>query len=321
MDSSQLQFNRPLTEVAQEYKNSEYIGDQVITEVPVNEPSFSYQTFNAARNFVVVNDRAEENSDVPQLSSKRGTTTGLCLDRALRQPVNAIVEHVSGQLGYSEKMVTMEEVLNSQDLANEQRVVTFLEDDNNFIAANIDAAPAIKWDQYSTATPLADIQTMRDLLIIPPGAEVIGVCSRSVWSNISLCASVLDAVKYTMIGGLAEVAPIAARLGLANIYIGGAWKHNGELNDTESALSLSRLWGETFYLIVRPGTGQVPSRNRPAFAYNFRLRLKGSTRRVYEYEAPARGGDGSTWIQVARNDVLKSVGKYYGSKIKDTLTA
>ncbi len=320
MDSSELQFSRPLTEVAVEYKNEAMIGDQVITEIPVIEESFSYQTFSAARRFVVVNDHATQNGDVPETKSKRGRATGLTEDRALRQPVNALVENASGVLGYSEKAVVLEEVLDSQDLANEQRVITFLEDDTNFIAGNIDAAPAIKWDQYATATPLADIDAMKRRLVVPPNCEIVGACSRDVWAHISLCNTVLDAVKYVMIGGLAEVAPIAARLGLSDILIGGAWRHDGELTDEEADLDLSRMWGEGFYLTVRPKGTVTPSRNRPAFAYNFRLRLKGSTRRVYEYQAPSRGGDGSTYLQVARNDVLKSVGKFYGAKINNTLT-
>ena len=324
MDSGDLQFSRPLTNVALEYKNAQYIGDDVIPEVPVDDETFKFQTFGAARNFVVVNDSATQDGDVPVLTSKRSSTSGLTADRALRQPVNALVEHASGQLGYSEKIVAMEEVINSQDLANEQRVVTFLEDDANYVASRIITAGAgispAKWDVVATGKPLADIQAMKDLLIVPPGAEVIGACSRDVWSAISLCDSVLDAVKYTMVGGLAEVAPIAAKLGLADIKIGGAWVHDGELAEDEADLSLSRMWGTGFYLIVRPAAGAGASRNRPSFAYNFRLRLKGSTRRVYEYEAPSRGGDGSTWIQVARNDVIKSVGKLYGAKIKACIT-
>ncbi len=321
-NSSELQFNRPLTEVARDYVNTEYIGDQVITEVPVDDETFSYEEFSASRAFVPVNDAADQNGDVPQTISTSSTTQGATVSRALREPVNALVEHAGQRIGYSPKMRAMKNVLNTQDLNNEQRVVAFLQDDTNFVASRIDAAPAIKWDQYATATPLADITAMKDLLIVPPGSEVIGVCSRSVWSNISLCEKVLDAVKYTMIGGLAEVAPIAARLGLADIKIGGAWKYDGPLNDTEANLAagLARLWGEEFYLIVRPSAGSTADRGQPAFAYNFRLRLNGATKRVYEYQTPQRGGDGSWWVQVARNDVLKSVGKLYAAKIKDTLT-
>ena len=324
MNSSSLQFSQPLTQVAREYMNEAFIGDEVIKPCPVDNESFAYEEFSASRQFVPVNDVADQNGNVPETNSTTSPTTGLTVSRALKEPVNALVEHAAQQIGYSAKLRAMKNVLNTQDLNNEVRVKDFLETDGNFVASRIITAGAgispQKWD-HANGLPLKDITAMKDLLLVPPGSEVVGVCSRTVWSAISLNPSVVDAVKYTMIGGLAEVAPIAAKLGLADIKIGGAWVSTGELNADEAALAaaMSRLWGTGFYLIVRP-IGQAIDRSQPSFAYNFRLKLNGNMKRVYEYAAPGRGGDGSTYIQVAKNDVLKSVGKLYGSKIKLTLT-
>lgn len=324
-NSSQLQFSQPLTQVAREYSNEAYIGDEVIRELPVDNETFAYEVFSASKQFVPVNDAADQNGDVPQTVSTTSTTSGTTVSRALREPVNALVEHAGQQIGYSPRMRAMKNVLNTQDLNNEMRVKDFLADDTNFVASRIITGGAgispFKWD-VAGALPLKDITAMKNLLLVPPGSEVIGVCSRDTWAQVSLNASVVDAVKYTMIGGLAEVAPIAAKLGLADIKIGGAWTSTGEQNDDETALAaaMTRLWGKDFYLIVRPTPGGTPDRTQPAFAYNFRLRLNGATKRVYEYIASSRGGDGSTYIQVAKNDVLKTVGKLYGAKIKAAIT-
>lgn len=327
MRSSETNYSAPLTRVALDYRNNRMIAQEVIREVPVDDELFNFMKFAAAKAFTPVNDAADQDGTVPVVRSKSTPAEGRTIDRALREPVNNIAQHSGERRGFSQRVRTLKSIMETQDLNNELRTAAFMADDANFAAANVKTAGSGATAQpfpyiwtHTNATVIKDCQRIRDLLIVPEGSEVIGVCNREVWSAMSTATDVLEAVKYVGTGGgVAEVAPVAQKLGLATIVIADGRKHSGDMTDEESALDLSRVWGSDFWMVVRPVGKSAPDAEQPAFAYRFALNMKGGTRRVYEYEEQQRGGDGSWWVQVARNDVTMGVGKFFGAKIKSVL--
>ena len=321
--SSALQFSPVLTQIAVGYQNSGFLFDELFPPIITDTEAFRYVEHAATAAFDVYNDRSDQDSDVPAVKSSSSLVSGLTLDYSLREAVNALVEQASGQVGFSQKARTTRKLLGHQALNREIRLATELTTDSNFPSANIltagaGASPA-KWDQTS-ATPIKDCLSMIDLLPTVPGGRRIGIFSLPAWRALSVHVTVTNAFQYVMVGGVVAPESMLPVLGLDEIRIMRAQYQTGLPNGAASALSLTRLMGDDVAFIVEPGASTGGDMEMPAWAYNFRLRVKGQTLPVYTYEAPQRGGHGSTWVQVACNEVFIVVGEPYGARIKDTTT-
>lgn len=323
MNSSQLQFSPVLTEIGVGFENGGMLADILFPPVPVDSETFQWRRFAASAAFDLYNNAAQQNSEVPRVFSSGELASGLTKDFALRESVGTLVEIAAGQVGYSHKARVTRKLLGHQSLAREYRVLTQLVTDGSYLSSHLmtagsGASPA-KWDQTS-ATPWKDCRAMIDTLPVVPGGRRIGVFSKAAWNAFSVHSTVVDAVKYTGLGGIIPIEPVKQLLKLDEIYISEAQIHSGAPNAAEADLSLSYLMGDDVVFMVQPGMGSSPDYEAPAFAYTFRLRVNGQLTPVYTYQAPNIGGHGSEWVQVACNEDNIIVGKIYGSRIKDVTT-
>jgi len=323
MNSSQLQFSPVLTEIGVGFENGGMLADILFPPVPVMSETFKWRRFAASAAFDLYNNAAQQNSEVPRVFSSGELVAGATLDFALRESIGTLAEIAAGQVGFSQMARTTRKLLGHQALAREFRIMTALTTDGNYLASHLLTAGAgdspAKWDQ-PTATPWADARAMLSTLPVVPGGRRIGVFSKAAWDAFSIHASVVDAVKYTGVGGIVQVEPVRQLLGLAELHISEAQVHTGAPNAAEADLNLSYLLGDDVVFMVQPGGSSTPDYEAPAFAYTFRLSVNGQLQPVYTYDAPGIGGHGSKWVQVACNEDNIVVGKIYGARIKDTTT-
>lgn len=319
IDSSNLQYSPVLSSVAVDYQNAAGIAEIVIPIVPTDTKAFQYMVFAASTAFDLYNVAATEDAEVPQVFSKGALTAGLVQDYALREAVNAVLQQAAGQIGFSQLSRVTNKLLQAQSLAYEYRFATALTTDGNFLAANI-LTPTIKWDQ-PTGVPISDCLLMIDQLFVPPNGKIIAILSHAAWVAARTNPTVLEALKYTVVGGVASLESFRMLIGADEIYVSKTRIHSGAPNSSEANLSLSYLMGADVAFIVEPkGAQGSPEEAAPAWAYNFRMRVNGQLLPVYTYQQGSRGGHGSTWVQAARDEALIVVGKVYGARIKLTTT-
>lgn len=322
--ASELVFNPVLTDVAQEYVNEDLIAEKLVDVVPVDSTTFSYYTFGASAAFDQYDDAADEDADVPESKSKRTRVEGSVKDHALRESIGAKTQNEAQLVGWDERAATTQMVQEHIKLNHELRVATMLTTTGNYFAANVcevgvTAGSPAKWDT-TNGDPFLDLMTYLDKLLgVGVGSVRIGFGLRA-WRNLSLNTKVLEAIKYTGTGGVIPVEPVKEILGVDEIFIGRARKNtSGKINDTETNMSLSRVWGDSVVILVQPKPG-VASKRKPAFAYTFRQKMRGSLSPVYTYQQANRGGHGSEWVQVACDDNTYITGKGYGAYLHSTST-
>jgi hypothetical protein len=319
--SGNLQYSPVLTEISVGFENAGMLADMLFPPIPVDTETFKWMRFAASSAFDLYNNAANQDGEVPQVKSGGALVAGQVYDFALREPVNTLLEQASTQVGFSQKARVVKKLLGHQSLAREYRVLTALMTDGNYLASHLLTAGAgdspFKWTNAS-ATPIKDCLLMLDVLPVVPSGRRIAVFSQPAWVAFRTHPTVLDAVKYTGIGGSINTDAAKMLLGVDELHVSKAQIHTGAPNADEDALNLSYLMGDDVVFMVQPSGVSTPDMSQPAFAYTFRLRVNGQLTPVYTYEAPARGGHGSTWVQVACNEDNIIVGKIYGSRIKDT---
>jgi len=322
MNSSQLQFSPVLTEIGVGFENGGMLADILFPPITVMSETFKWRRFAASAAFDVYNNASQQNSEVPRVFSSGELVAGATLDFALRESVGTLAEIASGQVGYSQMARTTRKLMGHMALAREYRIMTALTSDANYLASHLLTAGAgaspQKWT-HADATPWKDARAMISTLPTVPGGRRVGVFSKAAWDAFSVHSSVLDAIKYTGLGGIAQVEPVRQLLGLSELHISEAQIHTGAPNAAEADLSLSYLLGDDVVFMVQPGASAGGDYEAPAFAYTFRLSVNGQLMPVYNYDAPGMGGHGSKWVQVACNEDNIVVGKIYGSRIKDTI--
>lgn len=318
--SGNLQYSPVLTEISVGFENAGMLADLIFPPIPVDTETFKWMRFAASSAFDIYNNAANQDSEVPQVKSGGALISGQVYDYALREPVNTLLEQASTQVGYSQKARVVRKLLGHQSLAREYRVLTALVTDGNYLSSHLLTAgsgdsPYI-WTNTS-ATPIKDCLLMLDTLPVVPGGRRIAVFSQAAWVLFRTHGTVLDAVKYTGVGGAINTDAAKMLLGVDELLVSKAQIHSGAPNADEADLSLTYLMGDDVVFLVQPSGMSTPDMSQPAFAYTFRLRVNGQLTPVYTYEAPSRGGHGSTWVQVACNEDNIVVGKIYGARIKN----
>lgn len=322
--AGELTHNPILTDIAQEYVNEDLMAEKLIDVIPTDSVSFRYYKFAASAAFDVYDDNADEDADVPESKSKRTPVDGSVKDHALRESIGAKTQQEAQLVGWDERAAVTQMVQEHIKLNHEMRVASIITNTANFAAANVcevgvTAGSAAKWDT-NTGDPFKDLMTYIDKLIgVGVGSVRIGF-GLVAWRNLSLNEKVRDAIKYTGKGGVIPVEPVKEILGVDEIFIGRARKNTtNKINASETDMTLARIWGDNVVIVVQPKPGMA-SKRKPAFAYTFRQRVKGSTSPVYTYTTGSRGGHGSEWVQVACDDQTYITGQLYGALLHHTST-
>ncbi len=319
--SSQLVYSPALTPIALEYSNSEHVAERFVDVIPVDLRTDTYFEWQASAHFEVVDDSADEDSTVKEVRHRRKNSTYVVEDHGLREAINNKSDEASARLGFNEKADVTASLLSKISLAHEIRVASILTTTGNHLSSHVltagaGASPA-KWTNAS-GDPFKDLGTVFDTLLGVGGASEVRVLfSQTAWRNLSNNANARAAFSPTQLAAVLSPAQVEAHLKTAyspliRVMVAGAWKHAGEPTLEESELSLTRVWGDAVvFNVTTTAAGGRPSKATPAGAYTFRQKVRGATRPVYTYEEAGRGAHGSTWVQVASDDVTKIVSKQH----------
>lgn len=319
--STEMTPHPALTPIAVEFQNDALVAEAFCNVVPVDLESDVYYEHAASEAFDVYDDNVEQDSVVPEVTSRVTERTYTVEDHGLREPVGKKRRMQAQAAGYDALARATNKVTNHVKLNHEIRAASVLTNTSNYLAANVMTAGAGsspgKWTNQTTGDPIRDLETMIDLLLGVGMGRIKILFGLTAWRNLSLHTKVLSAFQPTSATAVIQPEQIKQALGVDEVFIGRARKSTANKANQDEGFSNSRVWGDNVVIAVQPPEGAA-GKEVPAFAYTFRQRVNGNLLNVYSYFQHERGGHGSDWIQVAMDDVTKVVAKSYGAIITAT---
>jgi hypothetical protein len=293
----QVHSNVFMSNLSVQYKNDEYIGEQLMPVVPVMHRSDAFPTYNKRDRTNVPDDAMASRSDANELNETRGSDNYSVVDYALKNHVpHTTVENEDNV--FDEMVDIVESVNEGLALKREIRIATVLTTTANYSASNTTTlSGANQWNDASGGNPIKNLQ---DALAacwsgFGPG-EFVGFCSLDVWNVLARHQSTLDLFKGTM-PGLTKMDRLAQELGLARILVGAARYDTANIG--QSTASYSRIWGKHFG-IVR--VAKRPTIRNASFGYTVRMKNDPTTRQWFD---ASKGAKGAYFAQVAVSEQHK----------------
>ncbi|KPL10737.1 hypothetical protein AMJ85_05305 [candidate division BRC1 bacterium SM23_51] len=226
-ETSTLQFDGRLTNVAIEYTNPEYIADLVLPVIPTTRKNGTFKQFTKDERFTVPDTLVGPKSDPNEIDWSVDDVTFACKDHALEEFVsNEDIDNAESPIQPLAKGT--ERVMDAVMMRKEKRIA-----DAIFLTTNYGASNQVDieggWATLSDDA-LTDIITGIDACFVPPNVMVMGL---PTWRKLQRNATILAAVKGTLKeqtiktpGGLARptvnVQELAEYLGLDAVLIGRA---------------------------------------------------------------------------------------------------
>jgi len=302
-----------LTNLSQAYANDAYIGERLVSIVPVQKRTNKYAVYPQREMFEAPSDiLGSERSQANEISETRDSASYELKDYALQNFVSN--ETIDNQdMPFNERADMVTHLAEHMARKREVRIADLLTTASNYGSGNSTTlSGSNQWDSASGGNPVKDIQTAKAALFNGPGAtEIWGFTSIEVFNCLARHQHLLDLQKYT-INGLLTPEAVARYFGLAGILIGSSRKQTA--NEGQTA-SYSRIWGLDFGL-VRVARG--PSLRTASFAALFR---KQSDPVVTEWFDATAGKSGGYYVKNAVSEDLKPVASFAGYIIKAATSA
>jgi hypothetical protein len=291
--------NRTIQTMSVQYKNDDYIGDQLMPVVDIgDQPTGVYFTYNKHDRFEAPSDLMSEREEANEIEEGRTKTTFTCADYGLMNSISA--KSVSAEDAPLNELMDLSESLNDLlALKREVRQANILCTASNYDSANTTTlSGSNQWNSGSGGDPVKDIQTARAACWNGRGrGDFVGFCSRSVWNVLARHQALLDLFKYTGQGLLPQDV-MAKWFGLRTILVGDARKQTA--NEGQTA-SYSRIWSDVFGIVRVASTASV---RNAAFAYT--LRVNGQPRATQWFK-PELGLKGRYFAKVTTSDAYQVV--------------
>lgn len=265
---SQVWVDALLTNVSVGYRNAEYIADNLFPLLPVQKQSGILPIINQSAFFR--NDaklRAPGTKSQGTGFSVDSTTKYFCDRYSIRHEIPDEVRDMAAPVYDQDRLATNLVT----DLLYLSREAAFA---SNLFAASVwtggasagDNTISVVWSNYSSSSPLTEIQGWRDTLQGGLGRDANTlVIGRQVWTQLKYHPDVIDMLKYTTpIKGPVAPAVFAGMIECDNVYVGSAIQTTTKEGVAESSVSYTRIWGKNALLMyVPPG----PSLETPAAGY------------------------------------------------------
>ena len=271
---SQVHIDRAITNAAIQYRNLEFIAEQVAPVVPVVKDSDKYFIFTKA-------DWLSDNADDDRAPGARAARGGYGLTNAtylLKQVAIANAIPVETILNADEPLKPyedgMEWCMQQAMLRRERRAAT------NFFTTSIwgtDKTNATVWSDFTGSDPAYDVAVGQDTILsnagVLPNQLTIGW---QVWQSLRQHPDGIDRFKHTQ-AGLLTPDQVAAWLNVDKLVIGKAVVNTAKEG---AAVSMGFVWGKHALLTY---TTNAPSLRTPTAAYIFQR--KGVETRRWREEA------------------------------------
>jgi len=326
MPPTDLQFDGRLTRIAVEYKNKQFIADQVMPPIPADKKSGTYKVYSVADEFLIDDALVGPTTEANEVEHDVTEDTFVCHDYALTGYVSQEdIDNADAPL--KPMSATTKKVTRHIMRRRERRLAQAILNTNNFATANkLDVAGA--WATLSTDV-WGQLLTGLDACAAPPNVLVLDVASfRAVQRNQTIIAAVKGTLEPQFIGqtkGPAKTAAadipdaifcpaLAQALGLDRVVIGAA---QFATSAKGQALTKGRIWdlpnagkgGAALLRVAQDETEDVV----------WGMHLQWKPRTVMTWQEPKRGAYGSTGIKVAETSGFKLVANDAGYLFQDTL--
>jgi hypothetical protein len=270
-----------LTSISINYRNSRLIADDVLPRVPVGKQDFRYLTYKLADSFTIPDTKVGRTSKPNQVEFGATAATASTEDYALDNPIpQADVDNAAGT-GFDPEARGTEVTTNLIALDREVRTANLV-----FAAANYAAANKITlthaWDDYVNSTPIADITTAMDSMVMRPNIMTVG---NAVMTSLRSHPEIIKAYFGNL--GDSGIVPgqfIAQIFGLDAIYVGQGWLNTAKQGQTPTVV---RVWGNFASLMYRDNLASADQGTSFGLTAQFGSRIAG---RIIDQDMGMRGG-------------------------------
>lgn len=296
-----LHTNKPLTNVAVDYKNAEYIADQVLTNIPVKKESDLYYTF--VRDFRIPETLRANGSPSNRISWAVSTTAYALQEHALK---DVITDRDRGNADDIDVDVKTTETLTDKILLRKEFDAATQLFTTGSWGNNASATTATSW-AYNTTTsnPIGNVQSASTVILKNSGRRPNKMIMGSdVFDALKGNTNVFNRVQYVE-RAIVTAELLASLFDLDKVFVGNAVYDAGLEGVAESITS---VWGPNAllaYISNNPGMKELTA------AGMLEIKGKYNTKKWRDEEV---GGD---WIEVSSMFVPKliatSCGYYFSN--------
>jgi len=294
---SAVHSNTILSTMSLQYKNDDFIGEELMPPMPVGKRSDAYAIYPKRERLAFPDDKMGPKGHANELNESRQTDNYSVTDYGLKNFVDAeTVENEDG--AFDEMMDLTEAILEGIAFNRELRIASVMTTAANYAGNTLSLSGSSQWDSASGGDPVKNIQDAKAALWAGRGqAELVAWSTLDVYNVLARHAAIRDLFKY--VGpGLATPDMIAKYFGFDRYLVAAARQDGANLGQTAS---YSRIWGKNFG-ITRVAK-RASLRNAP-FGYTFRLKGDPKTTQWFD---PVAGKAGGYWSKVATSEDHKVV--------------
>jgi hypothetical protein len=287
MDPGTL-YERPLlSQLAQQYKNREFIADQVLPVVDVDYEQFEYLVFDRGATFKHQNTKYGHDASANVLDLKATKVKANTDSHAMSTYIDEKEERQAP--GIAIESLKTEALMDAIFLDREMEAAAFLTDTAK-VTQNATLAGASQWSAAGSH-PKQELLTRFGSIL---GKNITMVVGKQVDDVLRLHADIIEAVKYTR-GAVETESIIASYFGVAKYLVGEAFVDTAAEGQAES---LGYVWGKHCTLLHTP---EAPNAMMSKASAGYIARWKGGAGgpvRVFTAKVPTRGtGQGATFIK------------------------
>lgn len=296
-----LHVVQSLTNVAIGYPTQEFLGPQILQDVPVMKQSDKYFLFDSAQRKAAQHaDHRAPGAAAREVDFDVTTATYVCEAHALSKIVSD-EERENADPAIQADISTVEyltqRLLLNQDIALKAAI-------DAAVTGDYTSDPTNEWDDYTSGDPDADlrlaINQVEDATGITP--NTIAMDSK-VWRALANHPDMIDRVDKMATNERPGQLNAAGLQRLYGLRVAMAAISKNTAVEGQTTAVKSRVWGSDVYLFYQPPR---PGLNLPAFGYRFVWR---------PFSGGAQGYQVTRVRQDARHGDLIEIQRYYDQKI------
>lgn len=237
-----------LSDYAIEYAVEGYLGDKLITKVPVRKPSGKYRKRNKDNMLRIVDARVGETGKPAELSLGYTNANFSTEDYALETIVPVATAQAADDT-IDLEMDAVRQLKVSMKIAEEQRIMTLLTTAGNYDTANKAAlVGTAQWSDYTNSDPLPVITDLMRKMWRSPTTKKVAWAGSDVWEKLRHHPKILN--RLGLSAGATTALParvleqaFAALIGADEFYVA-----DGRFTSTNPGATpvYGYLWGKNF---------------------------------------------------------------------------
>jgi hypothetical protein len=252
-------YNDPvLSQIAVDFKNRDYIADQVLTQVNVPLMFGRYLVWDQGVTFKNPHTAYQADGS-PGMLELKATQSSFSLEpKAIAAYVDEL--EVSQAPQAQVRSMKVAKLVNVLQLDLEMKVAAQLT--STTVMTNTAALSGTsQWSDFVNSDPISAILTQADALPKRPNTFIAG---RDVISKLRTHTKILTAIQYTQRGGIAPLEALAALFEVDRILVGDAFKDTANEGQTPTK---SRIWGKNAILAYIDPSPPSPLMDSPTLGY------------------------------------------------------